>query len=291
VLEKMFLILLLIFLLLGVVFTAMAEDPAYQVFLRKTTVILSSYQQSVSFALQHKISEFRGIIYSRVERELSIALSYHLGLPKGVEVYSNLPVLWGVKIDEDYLEQIESKSDKSGVGDLSLGAKFIFLQEKGSVSDIIGTLEVGLPTGDDPYSLNSENLGLGSGHWSLSLGLAMIKFCDPVVVYGGLAHTYLFEKSYNGRKIQPGGIIVYNLGMAFAINDRMTLGKQVIGSYEATMQIDSEEVLFSSSEPIMLKSSLTYALSKNAFIEPSVLFGLNNDAGNVAFNLSYSRRF
>jgi len=222
---------------------------------------------------------------------MSFTTSYHLGLPHNIEAYLTIPLKWRVDTNRYQIEQKETIDSTFGIGDLSLGSKFILFQEKGLIPDIVGTLEMGIPTGKDSYSENSDDLGLGLGHWSGTFGLTAIKSCDPAVVYGGIDYTHIVKKNYNGNSMQPGQITGYNLGVAFLINEKLTLSEQIIGSYQTEAKINSEKILFSSSEPIMLRSGLTYALSKNISIDPSILFGLNEDAPGVLFEFSYSRRF
>lgn len=265
------------------------EEPAYQAFLRETTVILNPRQQSVDCSFGYRRNEVDNVIVSTTSREFNLTTSYHLGLPRNIEAYLSVPLLWREDTVQNQFEQTEDKNSSAGIGDISLGGKFILLQQKGTTPDIVGALEVGMPTGRHPYSENPDDLGLG--HWSGTVGLTAIKSCDPAVVYGGLSYTHIFKKSCNGQDIQPGEIIGYNFGTAFLINDQLTLGVQIAGSYQTEAKIDSEKILFSSAEPIVLRNSLTYALSKNIFIEPSIIFGLNDDAPDVTFDFSYSRRF
>ena len=263
-------------------------SPAFS---EQTNIILGPYQQSTNFTLRYKRDESRNVLTSLVIREVGVILSYHLGLPKSVEVYARVPVLWKTRIGEDYLEYTESKDGTLGIGDLSLGAKCVFLREKRLVPDVIGTLEAILPTMSNFYILDDKDLGLGLGYWSIALGMTVIKSSDPVVIYGGLTYVYLFEKKYNRRTIYPGAVVVCNLGTAIAVNDKLVLGGQVIGLYYPKIKIDSKKVLFSSSEPIMFKISLAYALNKDIFFEPTLSCGLNEDADDVALTLSCNRRF
>jgi len=267
------------------------EELMYQAFLRKTTVILNPYQESLNFSLQYKRDSTNILNFSRINREFGITMSYHYGFPKNIEAFVNIPLLCKYRIDQFFLEDYENKYSNKGIGDLSLGSVFILLPEKGLHPDIVGTLEISIPTGENPYSEDPDSLELGSGHWSGKFGITAIKSCDPAVVYGGIEYTYIFEKVHTNNSMQPGEIIGCNLGVAFLINDKLTLGEQLIGNYQTEAKINSEKILFSSTEPIMLRSSLTYALSKNISIDPSILFGLNEDAADVLFELSYSRRF
>jgi len=263
----------------------------YQAFLRKTTVILDVYQQSVNISFRYKRNSVDNLYGSCIHREFGIITSYHLGLPKNVEVYLIVPTFWKNRVIRDLIEVEETECSNVGVGDLLVGTKFIIFQQEKSILDIIGSLEVNMPTGDHPYFKESEELGLGSGHWSVSTGLSVIKSCDPAVIYGGVTYTYAFEEIYDENRIQPGRIIGYNLGMAFLINDKLTVNGNLIGNYQTEAKINSEKIPFSSVEPIMLRTSIMYALRKNAFIEPSIVFGLNDDTSDSSVGLSYGRRF
>lgn len=249
------------------------EEEVYRAFLQEIAVILEPHQQSIELTLRYKRNQDQKLLSSKINRELSAIIDYHLGLPRGIEAYLSVPFFLEKSIEQDFFEQKEDKSSKSGIGDLSFGSKFILFRERDSALDIIGSLEAGMPIRKD--------------YWLATMGLTALKSCDPVIIYAGLSYTHSFERD----KIKPGEIMGYNLGVAFMINDKITLGEQVIGSYQTKTEIDSEKVLFSESEPIMLRNSLAYAISKNVFLEPSAAFGLNDDASDVLFNFSYNRRF
>jgi len=250
------------------------QEDIYKAFLQETTVVLKPYQQSMGLSLRYTRDKNQSMLVSRIYREFSLRINYHIGLPKGIEAFLSIPAFVEEKIEQDQFERKESKDSKFSVGDLLFGSKFILFRGNGSALDIIGSLEIGIPIREE-------------SHWFTTAGLTMLKSCDPVMVYTGLSYTYLFEKD----KIQLGEIIGYNFGMAFMVNDKITLGEQIIGSYQAKTEIESEKILFSESEPMMLRSSLTYAFNKNVFLEPSVNFGLNDEANDVLFNLLYNRRF
>lgn len=211
-------VLIVVWFILRNVFVAAQEisekEKAYQAFLQKTTVILKPYQQCVNIAFGYKTNKDKKVFSSYITRELRMLISYHIGLPKGIETYLSIPFVWEKKILQDWFEQSENKSSKTGIDDLLLGAKFILFQEKESVPDIIGTLEIEVP---------SESLGLESGYWSVTGGLAGLKSYDPIIIYGGLLYTYSFAKIYGEQKIQPGETVGCNFGIAFAINDKLVL--------------------------------------------------------------------
>lgn len=265
------------------------EENAYQSFLQETSVILKPYQRSISLALSYRRNQNQEMLFTSIYRGLNATVNCHIGLPKGIEAYLSIPISWEEKTNQDQFKQKENKNTETSIGNLSLGTKFMLFRENGSVPSVIGSLGVEMPTKEKIYPKDSEDLELE--HWLASAGLTILKSCDPVIIYTGLSYTYSFADTSNGHEIQPGDIIGYDFGMAFMINDKITIGEEIIGSYQTNTIIDSEEVLFSSSEPMALRNSLTYAISKDVSLEPSVVFGLNDDANDILFNLSYNRRF
>lgn len=101
------------------------------------------------------------------------------------------------------------------------------------------------PTGRDPFGIAlvevlgsqgnlsiPENLSFGTGVWSASGGISVLKSLDPIVVFGSVTYFWNFEKHFDDideiAGAQPGSVnignaIQYGAGVAFALNERSSL--------------------------------------------------------------------
>jgi hypothetical protein len=122
-------------------------------------------------------------------------------------------------------------------------------------------------------------------------GLAFVKSLDPVVVFWGLDYTHQFERDGLGQRVQPGETFGYNLGLGFAVNEDVSLSAQVGGAYQTETRLGGIVADGTSREPVTLRLGLTNRWSSNTYLEPSVTFGLNDDAADVGLGLSITRRF
>jgi hypothetical protein len=91
--------------------------------------------------------------------------------------------------------------------------------------------------------------------------------------------------------VKPGEMAGYNFGFGFAVNESISLSAQILGSYQSASKADGAKVFGSSSEPVSLRSALTYRYSKGTYIEPSVVIGLDDDTPDFAFGISLTHRF
>jgi hypothetical protein len=151
---------------------------------------------------------------------------------------------------------------------------------------------VSAPTGSKP---KEEGLSLGSGHWEASFGVQFIKTVDPIVLFAGVHYAHPFESRYfvndAVRAVNPGEIGGYNFGFGFAVNENISLSAQISGSYQSNAGADGTTVFGSSSEPVSLRSALTYRCSKRTYVEPSVVIGLDDETSDFILGISLTHRF
>jgi hypothetical protein len=266
------------------------EEDIRKIFLRQNSVLLRPRQAEFEGGFSYLGNQSVSSVANFKFRQFQIPLTLRIGLLDQIEVFVALPFAYAQQ-ELSFADSSTSK-DKTGIGDASAGLNFEIFRESARWPEIITVVRVKAPTGDLPQAVG---LSLGAGHWAGAVGLQFIKTADPVVLFWGLQYTHEFAARHffndATHNIQPGETIGYNFGLGFAVNENVSLSAQVSGSYQWETQADGKIISGSSSEPVSLRSALTYRLSKRTFIEPSITIGLNNDTPNFIIGLSATRRF
>jgi len=267
--------------------TTLGEEPEEdlrQIFLRQSTVLLKPGEKELDISLNYTRNEFANIR----TRNFSIPVSVRLGITDLLEGFIDLPIAWTQQ--EIFYQDAVDKSDAFGIGDVSVGLKYLFKQQDKQWPDVIGSFSFTAPTGDDSDPKNMNDVAIGSGHWHISTGLTLVKSYDPAVLFGSVGYSYTFEETRNGVEVAPGQSFSYSFGMGFAINNQITMSSQFLGAYQSKTELDGVGILGSSREPMSLRTGLTYRIGKGRYLEPAVMLGMNDDAPDASLTLSYSQK-
>jgi excisionase family DNA binding protein len=163
-----------------------------------------------------------------------------------------------------------TRSSDNRLGDLYLSARYAPVHEGASWPSVIVSVDGRVPTGD-------------AGSYALGGGVSLVKSLDPAAVFTGLTYTHAFDpESLPEITGQPTDILTASLGLAFAMNDQLSVGGAVTGSFE----IGGNGSTGSSGQNYALRFNVTWLLTEAIFLEPSVSFGLNGPGDSVAFGLS-----
>jgi hypothetical protein len=179
----------------------------------------------------------------------------------------------------------------SGYGDLSFGVKYHLLMENKYIPDVIVSLGVTAPTGEEKSEPILASMSAGNGFWDFTPGVQFIRTFDPVVLFWGVDFTHSMARTRNQQKEQPGDAIGYNFGMGFAINDDVSISAQVVGAYQTEWYYDNIKAAGSAREPTVLRLALTSRSHGNLYFEPSVSLGINDDAPDFSVGFSAVYRF
>jgi hypothetical protein len=266
------------------------EEDIRKIFLRQNSVLLRPRQAEFEAGLTYLGNQSVSSVANFKFRQFQLPLTLRVGLLDRIEGFLAMPVAYAQQ--ELSFADNSTKKDKFGVGDATGGLNFEIFREKASWPEIITTVRIMAPTGDQPQE---GGLSLGSGHWVGTVGLQFIKTTDPIVLFWGFQYTHQFASRHfyvdGSHNVQPGETIGYNFGFGFAVNENISLSSQVSGSYQWETQTDGTTVSGSSSEPVSFRAALTYRISKKSYIEPSISIGLNSDTPNFVIGLSATRRF
>lgn len=222
-------------------------------------------------------------------RNLVFPLELHLGITDRLEGFVRLPITWAEQ--ETFSEGHFEKNNNFGIGDISMGALYLFAPEQEKRPEMIGSLNVTAPTGEKPDYTDPNQVSLGNGHWEITTGLTLVKSYEPALLFGNIGYTHSFANTFNDIRIAPGDSFSYMFGSGFMVNNKLAMFSQFLGTYQTEGERDGIKILGSVYEPMLLQNYLTYSLGKNSYIQPSVTFGLNDDAPDVILELSYFYTF
>jgi hypothetical protein len=261
------------------------EDKSHYLLPRMNVVLLNKGEKEleVSFAYTHDQ------LVDQRYREFMFSLGLYTGFTDKLNGVVRLPITWAEQ-ESLSLENFD-KNSNFGIGDISAGLSYLFLEEDKQWPEIIGSLSVTAPTGDEPNLTNLNIVPLGSGHWDITTSLTLVKTYDPIALFGGPEYTYTFENTFDGVKVAPGDSLGYRFGVAFNVNYQITLTSQFLTYYQLETKHDGVKVRGSAREPMTWRTDVAYFFSKNNYIQPALSFGLNDDAIDATLELSYIHRF
>lgn len=275
------------------------ESEPYQ-FLRTEAVLLQPLRLEADLLLSY----LRNGGTFQDDKVASILPSLRFGLLPNLEGFVQASYLWGERDVSTFVGQ--QKNETNGLGDTRFGLKYSLLPQTETMPNIVVDVSASAPTGQSPYikpppEANLNNLQvdnrdplaiqLGLGHWSVSGGVTAIKSFDPLILFAGGSYTYYFPKKYYGIEVKPGALYSLQAGLGFAVNDTGTISSQLFAGYQNEWVFDGTHVSQTSASPVSLRFAYTHILGVNDLIEPSVLFGLTDDATDVVIGLAYSHTF
>lgn len=215
-----------------------------------------------------------------------------------------------------YSEQVVEGGPK--LGDISFGVAYKFLDEQPGRPDAVFSLRVKAPTGDDPYGIKldqvpgndnltvPESLPTGNGVWSATAGISLVKTLDPAVMFANLAYTHNFDEDFDDISAQrgvevPGSVKLgdyfqFGLGMAFALNERMSLALSFseLISRSSRIRYDGggwQTVNGSDANAAYFNIGMTLAASDRLTVVPNLSMGLTPDAPDFSLSLKFPYYF
>ncbi|WP_350615571.1 hypothetical protein [Pseudomonas sp. HY7a-MNA-CIBAN-0227] len=212
----------------------------------------------------------------------------------------------------------ESVTRDPTIGDVNFGIAYKFLDETPNLPDAVVSLRVKAPTGEEPFGIklvrspnNSnlyvpENLPTGNGVWSITPGISLVKTFDPAVLFGSLSYTHNFEDSFDdisstvnekiGGKVRLGDSFQIGVGVAFALNERMSMSFSVSDLIQRKSKLkpdsgDWQSVVSSDANAGYFNVGMTIAASENLTIVPNLSIGMTDDAPDFTFSLKFPYYF
>lgn len=270
------------------------ESNALQ-FLRSQDVLLKpgAWQFDTGLAYTHFENSFPvpitdpvtgdmiGVANGLVRRRLLYTpLAVRYGLTKNVQLFATLPMGWSNT--QFSTPGVSESTNTGGLGDLTAGASFHLLKSESELPDVIATMDFTAPTGvfSSPIFGLVPGSSLGQGFWAMSGSLLFIHRYDPIIVFYGGGFRHLFERTFDGVLFSAGEQILYQFGVGFSVNDRVTLSTAFQAFYITDTQLDNVTIEGTNLQPMSLRFAATIARNCR-ILEPFVAIGATESAPAV----------
>ncbi|TZF87266.1 transporter [Cognatilysobacter lacus] len=207
-----------------------------------------------------------------------------------------------------------------GIGDASLAAYYQIVKENARWPDVVGSLRVKAPTGRDPFGLkliqaNGDNTNLivpadlptGSGLWSVTGNVSVLRTYDPVILFGNVGYTWNRPGNFDDispvltavapARVSLGQVFQLSGGVAIALNDRAAISLSVATAMQAATHTRApgdpkdSRVPGSSSNSTALNIGSSYVLPSGWTFSGQLAAGLTPDSPNYVIALRSSRSF
>lgn len=213
---------------------------------------------------------------------------------------------------------IEKTVHDEGIGDLSIGASYRLMTETLRRPDVVVSARVKFPTGRDPFGVefveveNSEgnlevpqSLATGTGVYGGSLGVAVLKTLDPMVVFGNLTYFRNFSRDFDDidenagdipGRVDIGDSWQFGAGLAFALNEKssisMSYSQRLVERTRLTPDGQDPRVVAGSQANIGIANfGATFSLSPRLALVANVGIGLTDDSPDMSVAIRLPFRF
>lgn len=213
---------------------------------------------------------------------------------------------------------VEKTVRDQGVGDLSIGASYRLFAETARRPDVVVSARVKFPTGRHPFGVEfvevegsegnlevPRSLATGTGVYGGSLGVAVLKTLDPMVVFGNFTYFHNFARDFadidENQGDVPGRVALgdawqFGAGLAFALNDKssiaMSYSQRIVNRTRLTPDGFAERVVAGSQANVgIVNLGATFSLGPRLALVTNVGIGLTDDSPDMSFNIRLPFRF
>lgn len=237
------------------------------------------------------------IVSEEVKRDILMPfVNFRYGITDRLEATLKVPWLYR-RDEESWVEDsttVERTVDDTGLGDIEGALYYHLIREKGAIPDMVVNLRVKSPTGKDPYHLSTDDRGkptelpTGNGHWGVSVGLSLSKTSDPAVLFASANYYYNFERDVGGSygKVKPGDSFEYGLGLAYALNEKLSASLSYQQRLYWKTRQNGEDVPGTDLNVATLNFGISYVLSQRTSVNITVGVGLTHYAPDVTVEIT-----
>ncbi|GAB4175860.1 MAG: hypothetical protein Tsb0017_09990 [Geothermobacteraceae bacterium] len=247
------------------------------------------------------------IVSEDVERNLITGfLNLRYGLTNRIQLETKIP--WLYRRDENTFatgpsgsDLTQHRVDGTGLGDIEAS---ILWHAFGNLDwwkpQTVFYLRGKSRTGKDPYGLKTividgkdrtNEVPTGNGHYGLAIGANCILPSDPAVLYFNLGYYINFERNVGIErgtdygKIDPGDSIELGIGMAYALNDRLTTSLSFQERYTFETEQNGQDIMDSDANVGTAYLGATYAAGDNVALSLSLGIGVTDDAPDFSIDI------
>ena len=251
-------------------------------------------------------------------KEGTTDLTMRAGLTDRITVDANVPYIWRqTKFSSggaggNAAGIVDAIVQDDGIGDISVGASYRLLGETRNRPDVVISGRVKVPVGQDPFGVSlieiadsegnlsvPERLPLGTGVYSASTSISLLKTIDPLVVFGSITSFRNFQQDFDDvdeiEGMQPGTVrlgdsLQYGAGVAVAFNDTSSMSFSFTQRLTEASSIRSDgsdrfrEVVGSDSNVGQLNIGASFALSETMALLSNISIGITDDAPDMTLS-------
>jgi hypothetical protein len=244
------------------------------------------------------------ITSEEVRRDILVnTTTVRLGLPKQLQMDFDIP--YGYVLDRTVdANNNQTTTSQFGMGDIAAGLSKQFIQEHGSVPDMLASFHFKSTTGTNSYTLQSADTSLGTGFNSLIGSLTAAKTNDPLVFFGSLNYTKSLPAHHTvpisnpsdpsetsmDAYIRPGDAFGFTLGSVLALNSEtsMTVGWDQRFTRESKLNGTLLPASYLVEGTLRIGTSYMYAPGR--LVDLSFGVGLTPDTPNLQFSVGFPFR-
>lgn len=209
----------------------------------------------------------------------------------------------GTTSDGTLSPNTETIAAGGGMGDVETSLSYQVSRERVGWPSLLVGLGVKGRTGRDFFETTdpASNPPTGSGYNSLIGTMSLVKVSDPAVVFGSFSYVYaqprkdvVFRpKNQPPRLIRysPGDSIRFGMGMAYALNYRLTLSLQYQQALTFPTRIDGKKSPNSFANSVSMRIGGVWRVNDKVSFDLGVSPGLTLDAPDFRLDLRVPYRF
>lgn len=204
-------------------------------------------------------------------------------------------------------------------GDINGGFYYQVARETATHPNVVWNVQAIAPTGVEPYGIklvqpNPSNSSLvvpaslptGNGVWGTQTGLSFVKTSDPAILFASVGYLHYFAHHFKDisstagqvvpGSVQLGDVYQYGLGMAFALNRRMSLSTSYAQSIAGRAETKADGagwqyIAGSDANAASFNIGVTYGLSMRETLVTNLGIGLTKDAPDLSLSISMPYSF
>lgn len=259
----------------------------------------------------------------RVRRDFFVAsLTGKYGLMEDVQLEVRIPyqvtfnrvsTAQGIGGTGTALPNIETTSETADLGDIETTLYYQFWKERTTRPALFLGLAWKSKSGRDSFQTPdpANEPPSGTGFTSLKGIVSAIKTADPAVLFGSISYAYAFPRrdvvlhSVNQPPklidFDPGDNFTFGMGLAYAINYRLTLNFQFLDSITFSSEITEPDLLTGVKEQRTVTNSFinaaffrmgaSWSVTPTNYIELSLTQGLTSDAPDFTLGIKIPFKF
>jgi len=239
---------------------------------------------------------------------LTASVTARYGLLDRLQLDVRIPYVY--RNDEEVLgvgttEVRERTTSNNNLGDIDASLLWQALIGRGAVPDAILRVDGTFPTGEDPFSIATEDVEgragpekrltkppTGTGFYSVAPGLTLVWRSDPVIFSTGIKYTFNLPRNVgvtvggNFGEIDPGDSIEWVVGVTLAVSERVAINLSFVDKIFRSTTQNGREVPGSSFNDARLVLGTSIGLSSDVTLLVSAAAGLTTFSPDFQFTVS-----